>query len=180
MLLKESLKLLLKRRVAESWIGNLFFDGETLYRDESEGDKYGLVLSILVPVEYLTPEELKEIIVMAAIEGDPYYDLVEVTWKDGRTGHIPVPFFLDMEGGQGFEFISQIPVSFKIRDEKFFTCPECGERGFFAGLCGSCEEPGKEYKINLERRKRNLLKAVEEGKALPSTVVSVKYIVSQV
>ena len=27
--------------------------------------------------------------------------------------------------------------------------------------------------------KRNLLKAVEEGKALPSTVVNVKYIVSQ-
>lgn len=172
MLLKESLLKLLKRRVAEGWIGNLFFDGVTLYRDE-----YGRGL---VPVEYLTPEELKKVIVRAAIEGDPYYDLVEVTWKDGRTGHIPVPFFLDIENGQGFEFISQIPVSFKIRDEKFFACPECGKRGFFTGLCGSCEEPGKEYKINLERRKRNLLKAVEEGKALPSTVVNVKYIVSQV
>jgi len=64
--------------------------------------------------------------------GDTYYDLVEITdRKTGEVFHLPVPKISN-------EFLIGLPISDKERDWKLFTCPTCGEKGFYSGFCDSC------------------------------------------
>jgi len=62
---------------------------------------------------------------------DDYYDLIELP----SGAHIPVPIAKKLVGE---EAVRKIPVSHKVRNELFFECPICGERGFYSGLCPDC------------------------------------------
>jgi uncharacterized C2H2 Zn-finger protein len=67
----------------------------------------------------------------------PYNGLVELVFAHGQgTMHIPLPFFSKKER---IEFALNIPISEKIRDGEFFTCPACGDKSFYAGMCGTCD-----------------------------------------
>lgn len=102
---------------------------------------------------------------MAQYKIDFYYDLVEVKWKDGVVGHIPVPFF--MESRELFEFLKSIQILGKVRDEKFFKGPD--------GL-SFYKDP--DMPIRYSVRKNNILKYLAKQGRLPTTVKSVKYIMA--
>lgn len=61
-----------------------------------------------------------------------YYDLIRLP----SGGHIPVDI-LEEEYGVSWEAIVRIPLG-KPRNTETFSCPICGERSYFAGVCGDC------------------------------------------
>jgi hypothetical protein len=83
---------------------------------------------------------------------DDYYDLIELPLG---LGHIPVPIAKELVGE---EEVRKIPLSEKIRDETFFSCPECGEESFFSGLCSSCNSDEEWEIFEEERKKKQILK----------------------
>ena len=81
-------------------------------------------------------------------ENDGYYDLVEFL---GSGRHIPVPIARKIIGAVA---LGEIPVSKKVRDNNFFSCPECGTTDFYASIKYCCVEDEEE----IERREE-----AEEG-----------------
>ncbi|MHA1286404.1 MAG: hypothetical protein ACTSPB_03255 [Candidatus Thorarchaeota archaeon] len=113
---------------------------------------------------------------------ETHYDLVEVEWKDGTVGHIPVPFFLETKQRKEWLLNFLRSTRLVVRDVDFFQC-QCGNRSFYASLCDDCWWDGvylprttrKEKGRN--RRKENILRAIDEGRDLPRTVVWMTYVV---
>jgi len=66
-----------------------------------------------------------------------YYDLVRVTPTHGSTFHIPAPFFL--RSYRRIDFIFNLPVAEDTRGHDYYSCPRCGEKSFFSGLCWGCQ-----------------------------------------
>lgn len=82
---------------------------------------------------------------------DRYYDLIQLP----SGGHVPVPHLTAMH--VGWETLVKIPLG-KPRGHDFFSCPTCGEKSFYAGVCTQCqleltEEQLREFTIALAKRK---------------------------
>ncbi len=91
----------------------------------------------------------------------PYHGLVEIEFAHGQgTMHIPLPLFETNK--RRIEFALNIPISEKIRDGEFFTCPACGDKSFYAGMCGTCDVPTL-ANINHEANHEALKMATKTG-----------------
>lgn len=78
-----------------------------------------------------------------------YYDLVQIE----GTGHIPAPIALEK---LGYEKILNMPVSNKVRDERFYKCNNCGHESFYH--LHPCEICGEGYeKYSSEEKDRILM-----------------------
>ena len=71
------------------------------------------------------------------VEEVGYYDLVRVTPTHGSTFHIPAPFFLRTQ--RRIDFVFALQVAKDLRGNDYYSCPRCGEKSFFSGLCGGCQ-----------------------------------------
>ncbi len=60
----------------------------------------------------------------------PYYALIRVRPTHGPSFHIPAPFF---DGSAG-----NLPIASDRRDGEYYTCPFCGEKSYYAGVCQNC------------------------------------------
>ncbi len=83
----------------------------------------------------MTNEEIVEL--KNEVEEVGYYDLVRVTPTHGSTFHIPAPFFFETQ--RRIDFVFALPVAKDLRGNDYYSCPECGARSFFSGLCGGCQ-----------------------------------------
>jgi len=62
--------------------------------------------------------------------------------KDVLVLHIPVPIFIDeLRNYADPEYIVKFfsVLKSRVRDDEFFSCPLCGEKNFYAGLCYDCQ-----------------------------------------
>ncbi|MFA6887596.1 MAG: hypothetical protein WCQ65_11600 [Fermentimonas sp.] len=60
-----------------------------------------------------------------------------MTPTHGSTFHIPAPFFL--RSYRRIDFIFNLPVAEDTRGHDYYSCPRCGEKSFFSGLCWGCQ-----------------------------------------
>lgn len=68
-----------------------------------------------------------------------YYDLVQIE----GVGHIPAPIALEK---LGYEKILKIPMSDKIRDNRFYRCYNCGHESFYhLHPCDICGDGNEKY-----------------------------------
>ena len=76
---------------------------------------------------------------MKKIYDFPYHALVEIKFAHNQgTMHIPLPFF--SENQNRIDFVLDLAISEKIRDNEFFHCPICKTSSFYAGVCEECYE----------------------------------------
>jgi len=67
-------------------------------------------------------------------DGDRHYDLIRL--PNGM--HVPVDV-LEAEYGVSWETIARIPLG-EPRDDCTFSCPMCGDRSYYAGVCERCRD----------------------------------------
>jgi len=88
-------------------------------------------------------EEGKRVMTVTDDDHNSYYDLIEL--PSGR--HVPVPI---AEKIIGKESLGKIPVSRKVRDNNFFSCPVCGTTDFYANIRYCCVESEEEIEKSEE------------------------------
>jgi len=101
-----------------------------------------------------------------------YYDLVEIkNLHTHQVFHIPALFFPQ-------EFLDTLSYSHKKRGEEFFSCPVCGDKSFFSGICFLCGHDDnvfvkknvdeyKKYEPQKRHFKNRFLKMVLSGREIP-------------
>lgn len=68
-----------------------------------------------------------------------YYDLIQIE----GVGHVPVPIALEK---LGYEDILKIPISNRVRDDRFYRCGNCGRESFYhLHPCEMCGEGYEKY-----------------------------------
>ena len=110
------------------------------------------MLDVGIVEKYIKYPDLDDAMHVAhCMEGDQYYDLIELP----SGGHVPVPHVIAMH--VGWETLVKIPLG-KPRGHDFFSCPVCKRESFYAGVCTGCqlalpEEQLREHVIALVNRK---------------------------
>lgn len=120
-----------------------------------EGGRIALAKKILdagIVARYIKYPDLADAMhVLHCMDGDQYYDLIELP----SGGHVPVPHLVAMH--VGWETLAKIPLG-KPRGDDFFSCPVCRKKSFYSGVCTECqlalpEERLHEFTVDLAKRK---------------------------
>lgn len=121
----------------DSWHGCVrFIHGKAYFESRSRLLAAKRLLESGTVAKYIAFPDLADAM-HVLIVSDPeagYYDLIKLP----SGGHVPTTL-LKNEYGVSWMVLAKIPLG-KPRDAKTFSCPVCGERSFYAGLCDECVE----------------------------------------
>jgi len=117
-----------------SRIGEVTFHaGHADFEEGTELHDAKLLLETGLAAMYISYPDLADAMHILHISGGgSYYDLFRLL----NGGHVPSEILV-RDYGVSWETLAKIPLG-KPRDCETFTCPLCGERSFFAGVCQEC------------------------------------------
>lgn len=150
----------------ESRFGRVTFEGD--YATFEEGSLLHdarLLIYLGLAEKYIPCPDLTDAMHILHVAGDEsgegrYYDLIRLP----SGGHIPVGI-LESEYGVSWETLAKIPLG-KPRDYETFTCPICGRRSYYSGICQECKCDADDQTIDDADDRRVARKEAEHGEIL--------------